>query len=314
MTSALAKSKNTFYTVGFHYYLCHRLKGGGMERIMKITEKNISIITDELSRDFETASSILSVLDIRKIELRNMRTGRVPYISDSEKEEIKKYISKYNLKINAISPGIGKLKINSDNLKEKTIKHLMDSIDFADEFGVEKIIIFSFKKNDIEDKTEVIPKFVVDIIKEIIKIGKAHNKQILLENQSTCYVSTFDSIIDIIEQINDEKFKLNWDPYNSFQIDKQPCGCDMKTLVKYIENIHIKDGEYNKEFIRKPIGRGMIGWSKILKQLMELGYSKEITIETHYEPLIFNTIKDYDELMKLLGLKTDYMQTIMNYS
>lgn len=114
---------------------------------MKITEKNISIITDELSRDFETASSILSVLDIRKIELRNMRTGRVPYISDSEKEEIKKYISKYNLKINAISPGIGKLKINSDNLKEKTIKHLMDSIDFADEFGVEKIIIFSFKKN-----------------------------------------------------------------------------------------------------------------------------------------------------------------------
>lgn len=24
MTSALAKSKNTFYTVGFHYYLCHR--------------------------------------------------------------------------------------------------------------------------------------------------------------------------------------------------------------------------------------------------------------------------------------------------
>ena len=88
----------------------------------------------------------------------------------------------------------------------------------------------------------------------------------------------------------------------------------MKTLVKYIENIHIKDGEYNKEFIRKPIGRGMIGWSKILKQLMELGYSKEITIETHYEPIIFNTIKDYDELMKLLVLKTDYMQTIMNYS
>ncbi|MFR6563336.1 MAG: hypothetical protein ACLUR5_16625 [Eubacterium ventriosum] len=114
--------------------------------------KNISIITDELSRDFETASSILSMLDIRKIELRNMRTGRVPYISDSEKEEIKKYISKYNLKINAISPGIGKLKINSDNLKEKTIKHLMDSIDFADEFGVEKIIIFSFKKRILKIK------------------------------------------------------------------------------------------------------------------------------------------------------------------
>ncbi|MFR6563335.1 MAG: TIM barrel protein [Eubacterium ventriosum] len=73
----------------------------------------------------------------------------------------------------------------------------------------------------MEDKTEVIPKFAVDIIKEIINIGKAHNKQILLENQSTCYVSTFDSIIDIIEQINDEKFKLNWDPYNSFQIDKR---------------------------------------------------------------------------------------------
>jgi len=270
---------------------------------MILTEDNISIITDEISRDFETASSVLNMLGVKKIELRNMRTGRVPYISDAEKEEIKNYIYKYNLKINAISPGIGKLKIDSENLRERTICHLIDSIAFADEFGIDKIIVFSFKKRNVEDRTEILPAFALDIIKEMIDIGKAHNKQILLENQSTCYVSTFEDIVEVFRKIDDRTFKLNWDPYNSFQVEKISGDNDITKIFKYIENVHIKDGKYDNGIVRKPIGKGIIGWKRILKELMDMGYNKEITIETHYEPFLFNTLTDYFELLKMLGIR-----------
>ncbi len=271
--------------------------------MMSITENNITVFTDEISRDFDTAISVLNCLGMKKIDLRNMRTGRVPYISDEEKSEIKNCISKYGCEVNTISPGIGKLKIFEEGLKAKTIKHLLDSITFADEFGVDKIIVFSFKKKNIEDREEIIPQFAVEILKEVLDIGRAHNKQILIENQSTCYVSTFNTIVDFIERISDKSIKIAWDPFNSFQVEKKQYEYDLKEFFTYIGNIHIKDAEYNGEFVRKTIGNGMVGWDKIIKQLIELGYDKEITIETHNEPYFINTIKDYAALMSMLKLE-----------
>lgn len=48
---------------------------------------NITCFTDEISRDFETAADVLGEKQIREFDLRNMRTGRVPYISLEEEKE-----------------------------------------------------------------------------------------------------------------------------------------------------------------------------------------------------------------------------------
>lgn len=48
---------------------------------------NITCFTDEISRDFETAADVLGEKQIREFDLRNMRTGRVPYISLEEERE-----------------------------------------------------------------------------------------------------------------------------------------------------------------------------------------------------------------------------------
>lgn len=85
---------------------------------------NITCFTDEISRDFETAADVLGEKQIREFDLRNMRTGRVPYISLEEEKEVEKLLSCYDYKINTISPAVGKLNIVEPELKFKTIKHL----------------------------------------------------------------------------------------------------------------------------------------------------------------------------------------------
>lgn len=57
---------------------------------------NITCFTDEISRDFETAADVLGEKQIREFDLRNMRTGRVPYISLEEEKEVEKLLSCYD--------------------------------------------------------------------------------------------------------------------------------------------------------------------------------------------------------------------------
>lgn len=59
---------------------------------------NITCFTDEISRDFETAADVLGEKQIREFDLRNMRTGRVPYISLEEEKEVEKLLSCYDYK------------------------------------------------------------------------------------------------------------------------------------------------------------------------------------------------------------------------
>ena len=97
---------------------------------------NMAVITDEISRDFITATEVLSGLDIKTLELRTLRTGRVPYITEEEELELQKHIKEKHCMVHAISPAIAKLNIETPDLRKKTIKHLEDSIKFATKFSV----------------------------------------------------------------------------------------------------------------------------------------------------------------------------------
>jgi len=263
----------------------------------------LSVITDEISRDFITATEVLSELNIKDIELRSFRSGRVPYISEEEEIELRKYIERGNYKVHTISPAVGKLNIETVDLREKTLQHLNDSIAFAKKFDIKNIIIFTFRKKNKKDINEIMPDYGWDIIEEIMEIGVQNQVNILIENHSSCYVSTMETMIDMV---NSPRFKnilkLSWDPNNSYQVDKKSYTEGLDTIMSTIRSIHVKDTVYrnNTEEVRLPLGEGMVGWDKIFEDLKRLKYNEMFCVETHYEPFFPNTLKDITNLRNYL--------------
>lgn len=265
----------------------------------------LAVITDEISRDIITSLEILQSKGIKCLELRSLRSGRVPYITNKEEFELRKYLSKYGYKINAISPAIGKLNISESDLRGKTIEHFKDSIVFAKRNEIKKIIVFSFRKHDKHDSNEETPEIVYDLLDEMISLGEENGIDVLLENHSSCYISTIDTINKLYE---DKRFanrlKLNWDPNNSFMVDKKTYQVgDFNKFSQYIDNVHVKDSSYISNFVRNVVGEGQVGWKNILSDLQKVGYNKTLTIETHYEPFCINAIKDIDSLRKMIILE-----------
>ena len=236
-----------------------------------------------------------------------MRSGRVPYIENKEEYEMRKYLDKGVFSINAISPAIGKLSISESDLRGKTIKHLKESIDFAKRNNIRKIIVFSFRKYKKYDVNEEIPECVYDILDEMLTLGEENGIDIMLENHSSCYISTLETINKLYEDSRfANRLKLNWDPNNSFLVDRKTYQIgDIDKFYQNIENVHVKDTSYSDcdGFTRIVIGEGQVGWNNILDDLRKYGYHKTLTIESHYEPFIINTIKDIDYLKKLVDLK-----------
>src|SRR5689334_16239451 len=69
----------------------------------------ISLITDELSADPETAIEMAAGWGIRHFEMRGFYTDRVPKLSAYQKYVLKQSLDDYGAQVVAISPGLFKM-------------------------------------------------------------------------------------------------------------------------------------------------------------------------------------------------------------
>src|SRR5512141_1676850 len=68
----------------------------------------ISLITDELSADPETAIELGCQWGLRAFELRGFYTDRVPRFSDYQKQRLRDVLDDYGARVIALGPGLFK--------------------------------------------------------------------------------------------------------------------------------------------------------------------------------------------------------------
>src|SRR4051812_30661468 len=69
----------------------------------------ISMVSDEISADLETAIELGTEWGISQFELRGYGTQRAPLYSDYQKQRVNELLEEYNVKVCAISPGLFKI-------------------------------------------------------------------------------------------------------------------------------------------------------------------------------------------------------------
>lgn len=251
---------------------------------------NLGIVTDELSFNLPFALGAAAAKGIDRIELRMTSSGRVPFITDEEKEMLEDIRDDYGFKITAISPGTFKCKLRSPSFGEQ-LKNFEKALDFAEEFDVPKVIIFAVERSD--DDTESDYEAVADAVGRAALLAKKRGIIIAAENESGCWNDTPESIARLHKDLAGTGLTLNWDPGNLHAA----CGLDYKAgyepLKKYITNVHIKDSKGQGKAHRWVVlGDGEIDWKGQLADLMRDMPTVDMTVETHCYPLLENTLKN----------------------
>jgi sugar phosphate isomerase/epimerase len=285
----------------------------------------ISLVTDELSSDFETAVEIGTSWGIRNYEIRGVGTERIGSHSKYTEHHLKRVIEQFGISICAVSPGIFKVEPQQDVFEGWTVLKWQDvyefeqqqrleavienqievilprTIAFCQSVGCSNIILFSFNRPAGVPSGTPLPKFLLDYFKRATKMAEDNKIQLFIENEHICYGDTVENCIQIIKDVGSPNLSINWDPGNAYFAHEIPYPTAYEKVAPYVRHVHMKDAITHANGEMEYVVKGDIKWEEQLKALQDSGYDGYLSIETHCRPKIVSAKNTLDRILRVCG-------------
>ncbi len=264
----------------------------------------IGFVTDEISANLNIAISKCSEWGVDSVEIRSLSSGRIPYISEEEKSSLLSLKKQFGLGVSAISPGIFRFGFHEqEKLIDDFDKTLPESIRLCEQLECRKIIIFGFRRTDLNDESDL--DNVINEFGKVAEIASKYGISIAIENGYDSWCKESKRILKIMQGINMPNLGINWDPGNAVGDNEKPFPDTYEKIKQYIINLHVKDTKFNNGFSCHVIGDGAVDWNGQIKAVINDLPDLNMTIETHCEPLIENSLINLQRLKLLIEINKD---------
>jgi sugar phosphate isomerase/epimerase len=281
----------------------------------------ISILTDEISADPETAVELGIQWGIHDFELRGYFLNRVPSISAYQKLHLRQVLERYQANIIAISPGLFKYPFPAKKpaefpmpwldqvyyddwfdankkLKEHLNELLPASLDLANELGAQIVVSFGFARGEFPPGPP--PDELLKSLLTAAERARSAGLQLVIENEAGFWADTGERTAQIIRSVNHPCLGVNWDPANAFFEGDTPYPDGYKHVQGLVRHIHFKDAFKNTLGEPEYTADGDINWAGQLRALESDGYTGFISIETHLRPKVAAAKAALDRLNNLI--------------
>ena len=258
--------------------------------------KQISIVTDEISQDFEYALDVAAEYGISTIDVRTLWKKNIALLTNDELERMQKALNQRDMQINVITSPFGKCLLPSSRFSTKKKESLWRNpeynlalfdriIEISDFFNTPNIRIFSFfekRKLKVDYKWEE----MINLIEPYVKKAESIGKTLLLENDYMLMVADLEHTKRFFEDLHSEALKLILDPGN-YYMEGDSINADGYTYFyekNLIKHIHVKDPKYMIPGITgvfTVVGEGRIDYKSLFKQAINYGYEGYFCLETH---------------------------------
>jgi sugar phosphate isomerase/epimerase len=283
----------------------------------------ISLVTDEVSADLETAIELGLEWGVDAFELRGIGDQRVPNFSDYQKQRVLELQEAYGIQIAAISPGLFKIPYPPKKRKQFSLqvidsnyydqwqaaRRLLDyhikellpaSIEYAKQVGAQQIIAFSFDRGN--QPPGLPPDEVLEIFQMSAKQVAQEGLQLSIEVENNFWADTGERTAAIIRSVGVAGFGVNWDPGNAFAAGDIPFPNGYQATRQYVQHVHFKDA------VRRPDGsiyhavEGDIDWAGQIRALYEDDYQGFVSVEPHLQPKLATARAVTARLKKLVQM------------
>jgi L-ribulose-5-phosphate 3-epimerase len=258
----------------------------------------LSVITDELSQDFDHACSIAAKdFGFMWVEVRELWDKNSMALDAKEIEEARRILERYGLRVTDIASPLFKVdwkgaplskyspkgdQFNATYTFDQQGEVLQRAIALAKALGTGRIRCFDFWR--LEDQAPYRDAMNAKLREAAETTGK-QGLLLVLENEPSCNTATAAEAVKVLAAVPSSHFMLNWDPGNAAAAGEIPYPNGYALLPKNrIGHCHCKDtirkadGTYNWA----PVGKGMIDWVGQFEALKKDGYHNAVSLETHW--------------------------------
>jgi sugar phosphate isomerase/epimerase len=258
----------------------------------------LSVITDELTQDFDRACNIVAKdFGFKWIEVRELWNKNSMALNANEIAEARRIIDRHDLRVTDIASPLFKVdwkgaplskyspkgdQFNANYTFDQQGEVLERSIALAKAFSTERIRCFDFWR--LDDQAPYREAMNAKLSEAADAVGK-QGLLIVLENEPSCNTATGAEAAKVLAAITSPHFMLNWDPGNAAAAGEIPYPNGYALLPKHrIGHCHCKnairkpDGSYDWA----PVQKGIVDWVGQFEALKKDGYHYAVSLETHW--------------------------------
>lgn len=267
----------------------------------------LTVITDEISQDFEHALDVMLEYGIKGAELRGLWGTNIAELTDEQAARAKACLAARGMHVVCLatpffkcdleqSPAAsestgnaaGPLHLATAHPFAKQMDILRRCIALAHTFDTKMLRVFSFWRKAA--LTHEIEAQILGAFDEPLRLAKQSGITLALENEHACFLGSGAETAHFMRQITSPNLKVVWDPGNAFSMGEQAFPDGYEAVKPWIAHVHVKDAR----MIETPdhglqtqfcvIGEGQIDYAAQFAALKADGYRGCISLETHFVP------------------------------
>lgn len=265
----------------------------------------ISINTDAISQDFETAVLLGLEWGIEYFELKRLYGKRIPDINDDEVHLVQKVLHENEVKLSSLAPGLFKIPLDKELIFYEAGVRFDRTIALANHLKTTSIVIFGFVRDDRHHEGEALSQ-IIDVLGQVAERAEREGLTLFLENDRGLWGESPASVYQILTGVNSPALKLNWDPGNligAFPEAPYPAGYDL--VREFVGHLHVKDAKASldaRKFTHAMMGSGDVDWVGQFERLIRDGYKGYCVIEPHFGSRVSSSRSHVIETQKALRI------------
>ena len=259
----------------------------------------LSIVTDEISHDLETAVSIGWKWGIREFELRRVYLERAPFYHEAFYEllpSLRKTCQ--GIRFVAVSPGLFKCPAGHWSVGHQAGLKLEAGFRLAELVGCRRVILFGFDRPAGAPREERAPQKVLDTLGVVAGKAARAGFDLAVEVEGGSYADSGSAAAALVEAVGSPALGVNlqrWDPAATG--DSWDGG--FERVRRHVRHVHYKAVDA-PEFGGAEPGKDF-GWAAKLAALKADGYAGNVSVETHMKPRLERSEATLAALRKVMA-------------
>ena len=253
----------------------------------------LGIVADEITRDFAGAVATGKSLGLRRYEVRNLTTGRIPMCSPGELRDLEETVKREEVAVTAISPGLFKYTDEPSAFAREMSEIYPRAAELAHRWKLPGLIVFGFHKAGAMESNAASlpsgnpPSEVVEWLAAAGERAAADGLLLMIEPEPICWADTARAAAALIRRSGSAALRINYDPGNVAWLENRDPLDELNDAAPFIANVHVKDlrpltrGPASPEWV--PTGEGMIDYRAHFAGLRAIGYDGPVSLEPHMD-------------------------------
>ncbi len=258
----------------------------------------LSVITDEISQDFEHALDVMLEYGVRAAELRGLWGVNIGDLDAAQVKRARRALADRQIAVSCLATPIYKCELETDDAavagrmhlaKPRGLNEQMDllqrCIDLAHTFDTTLIRTFTFWRRG--PLTPAIEAAIVAAYEQPARIAREGNVVLAVENEHACYIGTGEEVARVVQAIDSPSVQICWDPGNALCAGETPYPGGYAAVVADLVHVHIKDATMREDGVTPDwcvVGEGAIDYTGHFQALRRDAYAGYLSLETHYVP------------------------------